>query len=339
MPLLSRLHVLFAPCIAVLSGAFFLAAGSTNLTAQTDDHPFVRPDVPSSPAADFPCDYTYPFKIPVRCWTGQKFIVLPEAPELRHYGYQTFDGGQGENGHASYDELAGKIITVPGVHWSENDRLPALDTYVIQFRADASGTLYTARAVILPNGSRDDAQVDGLAMLRDLEEARKYYVGKTYWLMAGKLPRVGAEITSSDWVKFPRTGRVTVSDVLASDDDAHPVQLVFRNDAGEEGYLNIVGSPTNRSSSLYAVLGNDPLAPDLSKVDPRSLHHWPDNVWDAIVKEKVFAGMTGEQAEMSWGKPGEINRTVQNGRVHEQWVYGDGNYLYFDDGLLTAIQD
>jgi hypothetical protein len=24
------------------------------------------------------------------------------------------------------------------------------------------------------------------------------------------------------------------------------------------------------------------------------------------------------------------------GRNHEQWVYGDGNYFYFDDGVLVS---
>lgn len=41
----------------------------------------------------------------------------------------------------------------------------------------------------------------------------------------------------------------------------------------------------------------------------------------------------------SWGKPNSINRTTNKYGTHEQWVYGDGNYLYFENGVLTSIQN
>jgi hypothetical protein len=52
-------------------------------------------------------------------------------------------------------------------------------------------------------------------------------------------------------------------------------------------------------------------------------------------------GMSPEQVtkETSWGKPNHINRTTTAHGVHEQWVYGGGNYLYFENGRLTAIQN
>jgi hypothetical protein len=48
------------------------------------------------------------------------------------------------------------------------------------------------------------------------------------------------------------------------------------------------------------------------------------------------------QAEVlasSWGKPDDINRTITAYGTREQWVYGYRSYLYFDDGILTAIQN
>ena len=41
----------------------------------------------------------------------------------------------------------------------------------------------------------------------------------------------------------------------------------------------------------------------------------------------------------SWGKPQEINTTTTAHGVREQWVYRGYNYLYFTDGVLTAIQN
>lgn len=43
--------------------------------------------------------------------------------------------------------------------------------------------------------------------------------------------------------------------------------------------------------------------------------------------------------DSSWGAPKKINTTTTQYGVHEQWVYGGGNYLYFDDGILTSIQN
>jgi hypothetical protein len=56
-------------------------------------------------------------------------------------------------------------------------------------------------------------------------------------------------------------------------------------------------------------------------------------------KEGVSLGMTSERVLLSnWGRPQKVNRTTTAGGVHEQWVY-DGGYLYFQDGILTSIQN
>lgn len=57
-------------------------------------------------------------------------------------------------------------------------------------------------------------------------------------------------------------------------------------------------------------------------------------------KEGVNIGMTAERVLLSsWGKPESVNRTTNAFGVREQWVYGGGNYLYFQDGVLTSIQN
>lgn len=56
-------------------------------------------------------------------------------------------------------------------------------------------------------------------------------------------------------------------------------------------------------------------------------------------KEGVSLGMPQEEVLMSsWGKPERINVTTTASRRREQWVYGSGNYLYFEDGVLTSVQ-
>ena len=51
-------------------------------------------------------------------------------------------------------------------------------------------------------------------------------------------------------------------------------------------------------------------------------------------------GMTAEEVRNStWGKPEDINRTTTAYGVHEQWVYSNYRYIYFDNGIVTAIQE
>jgi len=58
------------------------------------------------------------------------------------------------------------------------------------------------------------------------------------------------------------------------------------------------------------------------------------------IKKEPAIGMTEAQVRNStWGSPEKINRTTTANRVSEQWVYAGYRYIYFDDGIVTAIQD
>ncbi len=62
--------------------------------------------------------------------------------------------------------------------------------------------------------------------------------------------------------------------------------------------------------------------------------------WGTIVADKnIQIGMTDKMVLDSWGQPDDINRTVGSWGVHEQWVYGADQYLYFENGKLTGWQD
>lgn len=51
-------------------------------------------------------------------------------------------------------------------------------------------------------------------------------------------------------------------------------------------------------------------------------------------------GMTKEEVRNStWGSPNKINKTTTSYGTREQWVYSSNRYLYFDNGILSAIQE
>lgn len=60
---------------------------------------------------------------------------------------------------------------------------------------------------------------------------------------------------------------------------------------------------------------------------------------DDMMKKNVRIGWTKQMCIESWGKPKDINKTTTQYSVREQWVYGNGNYLYFENGKLTTIQN
>jgi hypothetical protein len=68
---------------------------------------------------------------------------------------------------------------------------------------------------------------------------------------------------------------------------------------------------------------------------------WSTDVCYTIAQRKAQIGMTKDQVLAAWGKPRDINRTVNPFGTSEQWCYGDigGTYLYFDDGVMTSFQD
>ncbi|WP_449619971.1 hypothetical protein [Robertmurraya sp. Marseille-Q9965] len=53
----------------------------------------------------------------------------------------------------------------------------------------------------------------------------------------------------------------------------------------------------------------------------------------------IRIGMTPDEVVEKWGKPEDINRTITAFSTSEQWVYPNYVYLYFDDGILTTIQN
>lgn len=80
--------------------------------------------------------------------------------------------------------------------------------------------------------------------------------------------------------------------------------------------------------SLYKQYKNDKSAKELEEEKAKKK------------KRGVTIGMTKQEVlDSIWGEPEDINTSTGIWGVHEQWIYGNGNYLYFENGRLTAIQN
>ena len=53
----------------------------------------------------------------------------------------------------------------------------------------------------------------------------------------------------------------------------------------------------------------------------------------------IYVGDSEYKVLQIFGEPKRKNRTAVGNTVREQWVYGNGSYVYIEDGTVTAWQD
>jgi len=101
-------------------------------------------------------------------------------------------------------------------------------------------------------------------------------------------------------------------------------QVLVRTDDGQTGYVSLHQFESMDDEAAYK-------AEQAKKAAAKA---------DCDRRGGVRIGMTKAEALAScWGKPSKINTTTTATRTHEQWVYGSRSYLYFDNGILSTIQN
>ncbi|WP_345082222.1 hypothetical protein [Nemorincola caseinilytica] len=58
-----------------------------------------------------------------------------------------------------------------------------------------------------------------------------------------------------------------------------------------------------------------------------------------IASGKVAIGMSTDMCAAAWGRPADIRKITTAKKERQQWVYGKGKYLYFDNNVLAKIQE
>lgn len=262
------------------------------------------------------------YNLPFDRWRGEKLVFAPKSRGLREYGYNLVEP---EQPYA----LVGEVVTVTDV-----ERGP--DGYIIRM-VTGDGALISTRLLDSPF---DDISISDLAPLRDIEWARQRWLGKQVWLKPSpyrvELMTYDAETDKWDSISVKNATAVTVIDVVASNEVHAPVRMIMRTKDGDEGYVDVSVFDAPPNSLLNAGAHFDR---HFFETDPRTKHQWSIKTWAAIEQQKVFVGMTREQARLSWGTPSSINKTTVAGKTREQWVFGRLGYLYFTDGILTGIHN
>lgn len=102
---------------------------------------------------------------------------------------------------------------------------------------------------------------------------------------------------------------------------------VTSNDFITQAIENLKNRPTPEVDRMIAA---NRIRQDRLKEQQRELAKKPD----------AEIGMTTDQVlnKSNWGMPDDINTTLSSYGNSEQWIYGEGKYLYFNNGRLTTIQ-
>jgi hypothetical protein len=77
---------------------------------------------------------------------------------------------------------------------------------------------------------------------------------------------------------------------------------------------------------------------EASKREKEAMTKYGIKTYNKLKGGYFWIGITREMAIISLGNPIDINKTVGSWGVHEQWVYNNNMYLYFENDKLTSYQ-
>jgi hypothetical protein len=294
------------PCLQFALVAIF----SVVALAQPETRQNITPEKKSEskPVEAAPTPFPYH---PIGSWVGKRFTFLPKPKGSESGTYEDFSR------LVTHQKYAGRVARVV----SANDS--GASAY-IEFEMEDDGERLRVFTVA------NKESVRGMALLEDIENARKQWAGKTVWgkmLMISSYDEQSGAITMTAVKKF---GPLKVVDVVPGWDEEKPARFKLETPDGKQGFVDLNLSGTNVQKEVRNLSRfEDHLLPE----NPKLKYKWKADVWSAIEKGQVYPGMTEEQVKMSWGEPDKITRTAAG----EVWTYTSGA-LVFKKGILSGSQ-
>lgn len=257
-------------------------------------------------------------------YIGQELYVNDIDNHLRNYGYTGFyidttiesllkpnlyKGGLSEHKFSSiYDSLVGKYFKVLGVVKSPLDKdHEILYTGNCYLKLEERNT----KTIVYFDYHHLFEHSFPFVVVGYFLKLKQTYIGNSYVMRYSK-PNVKWKCV----------------DVTIDTSYGFPVSLVLRNEKGEEKLFEVRNLKNASTPAIFDVKAADVYCKKFGLGN-----------WQIILDGDVKIGMTKEMCELAWGDPEKINQTILSGKKSEQWVYADNNYLYFDNGVLTAIQN
>lgn len=120
-------------------------------------------------------------------------------------------------------------------------------------------------------------------------------------------------------------------DSVTPGNDIYPIKVSFTDDEGTSARVFLHPGPKGYTPRSFPAL--------FSFTDPRLRHpSISDATWENIVRGRVALDMTREECRLALGSPREVDRGADNSFVREVWLYENGIYLVFEDGILKLYR-
>lgn len=130
------------------------------------------------------------------------------------------------------------------------------------------------------------------------------------------------------------TGRQFVGitvDSVTPGNDIYPIKVSFTDHEGTSARIFLHPGPRGHTPRSFPAL--------FSFTDPRQKYPAiTDAVWENIINGRVALEMTREECRLALGAPREVDRGADNSFLREVWLYENGIYLVFEDGLLKRFR-
>lgn len=286
---------------------------------------------------------------------GQDLYLKPLSKSMRNYGYDNFFNNYEEtinktysseserqvalyyahkdniykccgegNIYSKYEALVNKYFTVLSIikdPKAEKDEVLYGDKYYIKIQDKESKEILFFNYSSRYESSFPFVVVGYYQKLKKIQIGKKFVVRGKNWIEDDVMRDVNTGKPVTDF----NAGKIWKCVDVIIEDRFNTVSLVLQNDKKEEITIDDSRIDDNRDILTYE---------DAEKFKKK----FGLDLYLSILNGKVKIGMTKEMAILAWGKPKEINETILKNLKSEQWVYNDGNYIYFTNGVLSGIQ-
>ena len=299
--------LLILPALSALQGCFFTGVESTPRITGRD----VKREVTPLTAED-----TYLASVsdaPLSAWEHGKQFKVTDARISRIFGAT-----------APAESLAGQVITFDSATES----------------AGVTGGTVTDLAFLTPEGRRlvyrinkpmerlltdSVTEIPFTIQLSVIDRARELMEGKEFYILSSSW-RDDADTPVAGFKFIP-----VVIDSVRPGNALSPIKVAFTDRDGHSARIFIHPGVKGNAPRTFSRV--------FSFTDPRLRYqHIPPEQWQLIIAGRVTEGMTTEACRLALGTPKEVERGATNSVIREAWLYENGVYLLFEDGLLKRFR-
>lgn len=266
-------------------------------------------------------------------YIGQELYVLGQHKSSQKYGYRGFytDVVKSASTYnypiykainaigSDYNALAGKYFTV--VDTVNHDKSSIWHTkWFLKLKEKETGD------IVYFEYDSESEFLFPFIVVGFFEKQKKELVGKSYYIDDNILSQ-SADINTGLPIT-QRTGQKWKCVDFTIEENYYMPSLVIENSLNE------------RTTVPYRfVAGKDRTGISFTEHEGEIYKKkYGTEAFNKVLKNIIWVGMTKELCILAWGEPRSKNETVFEGGKREQWVYSD-SYLYFKNGVLSAIQD